>query len=112
MGKVLYPCVLRRRAPSARLAARFGVEEPPISREQKTLWESKFWQYTGQAVGIVIGCTLGCCPLLWLDLERGDRLKREKEQCVIFQSVVDKAWVCGMCPCKGQGWWAFRERVP
>jgi len=76
------------------LATKLGVEEPLLTREQRQLFVTKAWQYVGQVLGIVIGCTLGCCPLLWIDANEGARLKHEKEQRAIFQSTVSK--VCTM----------------
>lgn len=72
------------------LAARFGVEEPPMEREQRHMRVTKTYQYVGQVVGIVIGCSLGCCPLLWLDPDAAARLKKDRERDLIFQKVVEK----------------------
>jgi len=72
------------------LAAYFGVEEPPMTKEQRAMWSSKVWHYGGQSIGIVVGCLLGCAPLLWIDAHEADRLKREKEKDATFQQVVDK----------------------
>lgn len=72
------------------LARRCGVEEPPMCNEQRFLRVTKVWQYTGQCVGIIIGCTLGCCPLLWMDPKEGERLKREKARHHIFEGVIAK----------------------
>jgi len=72
------------------LASRCGVEEPPMSRAQQQMWSTRVWQYGGQVVGIVIGCTLGCCPLLFMDHAKAERLKHEKEQQAVFQSMVEK----------------------
>lgn len=72
------------------IATRCGVEEPPLSKEQQLMHVTKVWQYNGQCIGIVIGCTLGCCPLLWLDPKAADNLKRQKEQDAMLQRVVNK----------------------
>jgi len=61
------------------IAENNGIKEPPLDSEQRLLRITKFWQYTGQVVGIVFGCILGMCPLLFLDLGEAQRLKREKE---------------------------------
>jgi len=72
------------------LAAKFGVEEPYLAREQRQMRVTKVWQYAGQVIGIVIGCTLGCCPLLWLDPEAAQRLKKDRERDHIFDNLVEK----------------------
>lgn len=71
-------------------AIKCGIEEREMTYEQKLLLTSKIWQYGGQCIGIVIGCALGACPLLWLDPEGAARLKKQKEQDEIFKSVVVK----------------------
>lgn len=72
------------------VASRFGVEEPPLEHEQKSMGVTQRWQYGGQVVGIVTGCILGCCPLLWMDPNEGERLKRKKERDAIFDTVIKK----------------------
>merc|ERR1719282_178488 len=72
------------------LAMSFGVQEPPLTDEQRLHPVTRTRQYTGQVVGIVIGCMLGCCPLLWLDPTEAERRKRERERDQIFQSVINK----------------------
>ncbi|CAK0890766.1 unnamed protein product [Prorocentrum cordatum] len=72
------------------LARHFGVEEPPMSSEQRLMRVTKVWQYTGQVLGIVTGCILGCCPLLWLDPHEAERLRKEKEKSEILQAVINK----------------------
>lgn len=72
------------------LATRCGVEEPPMSREQRQMRITKTWLYSGQVIGILIGCTLGCCPLLWLNPEAAIKLKTEKMQSIIFQKATEK----------------------
>lgn len=83
------------------IAARCGVEEPPLTREQRQHPSAKKWQYSGQVIGIVIGCTLGCCPLLWMDPHAAERLKHEREQEKVFQGVVDK--LCHMLHAEAVG---------
>jgi len=72
------------------VARKFGVEEPPLSNEQRKLPSTKYSQYSGQLVGILVGCILGCCPLLWIDPYEGERLKHEKERYEVLQTVINK----------------------
>jgi len=66
------------------------VEEPEMTTEQRNHKTTKVWQYSGQLIGIVIGCILGCCPLLWMDPNEGARQRREKEREEVFESVITK----------------------
>lgn len=59
-----------------------------MSVEQRRLAVTKSWQYFGQVVGVIFGCFLGLCPLLWIDAEEAHRMKREKEQVAVLQTVV------------------------
>lgn len=72
------------------LAAKCGVEEPFLEREQRNMFITKVWQYCGQVIGIIIGCALGCCPLLWLDPKAAERMKKDRERDAIFNKVVSK----------------------
>eukprot|EP00747_Dinoflagellata_sp_TGD_P207333 gnl/TRDRNA2_/TRDRNA2_80907_c0_seq2.p1 gnl/TRDRNA2_/TRDRNA2_80907_c0~~gnl/TRDRNA2_/TRDRNA2_80907_c0_seq2.p1 ORF type:complete len:628 (+),score=110.46 gnl/TRDRNA2_/TRDRNA2_80907_c0_seq2:51-1886(+) len=72
------------------LAERAGFEEPELSRKQRNLGLVKAWQCFGQFWGVIVGCIFGMMPLLWIDANEGERLKREKEQSEVFQTVVDK----------------------
>lgn len=72
------------------VAMRCGVEEPPMTREQKQMRVTRLWQYFGQCFGIVFGCTLGMCPLIWMDPEAAHKKKMEKQQQLLFQHVVDR----------------------
>lgn len=72
------------------LARKAGVEEPPMTAEQRLHTTTKRWQYSGQLIGIVTGCTLGCCPLLWMDPNEGVRQRQEKEREEVFESVITK----------------------
>lgn len=71
-------------------ARRCGIEEPELDYEQKNLPITKRCQYGGRVIGIVLGCTLGCCPLLWIDPNEGERMKREKEREALFETVIKK----------------------
>jgi GAF domain-containing protein len=43
---------------------------------------------SGQAVGVFLGCLVGMCPLLWLDTQKADRLRREDDKRQLFDSVI------------------------
>jgi len=73
-----------------RFATKCGIEEPEMTKEQKQLFKTKAFQYNGQSFGIILGCTLGACPLLWIDPHEGERQRREKAQEVVYATVVEK----------------------
>lgn len=70
------------------VAERNGIKEPPLTSEQRLLKVTKVWQYTGQVIGIIFGCILGACPLLFLDAKVSVRLKREKELQSMFAEAM------------------------
>eukprot|EP00928_Gymnodinium_smaydae_P043537 TRINITY_DN29149_c0_g1_i1.p1 TRINITY_DN29149_c0_g1~~TRINITY_DN29149_c0_g1_i1.p1 ORF type:complete len:955 (-),score=120.26 TRINITY_DN29149_c0_g1_i1:245-3109(-) len=69
-------------------ADKMGIREPPLTSDQRLLPATKVWQYTGQVLGIVFGCFLGACPLLFLDLNESTRLKREKELIAVLTEAM------------------------
>lgn len=72
------------------VAETYGIKEPPLDSDQRLLRVTKVWQYCGQVVGIVTGCILGMCPLLWLDLDKASLLKREKElEAMLAEAMPD-----------------------
>ncbi len=47
------------------LAQKAGIEMPPLESDQLRTFKVKLYQYIGQAFGIIFGCVIGMCPLLW-----------------------------------------------
>jgi hypothetical protein len=45
--------------------------------------------YTTPTPGVLIGCLLGMCSLLFMDLDKGDRIKRRKELETIFSTLLE-----------------------
>lgn len=43
-----------------------------------------------QSVGVTIGCLLGMCSLLFMDLEKKDRLKRQAEMNTLFGTLLEE----------------------
>jgi len=69
-------------------ARKCGIDVPRLTREQLDSKVVKAYSYTGQASGIITGCLLGMCPLLWLDTEEPIRLKKEKDRLAVFDTVL------------------------
>ncbi|CAD7946348.1 unnamed protein product [Amoebophrya sp. A25] len=70
------------------MAQRQGLEMPPLDADQLRATPVKVYQYMGQAFGIVLGCFLGMCPLLWMDPEATEKKKREKTRIDVLNRVV------------------------
>eukprot|EP00294_Goniomonas_avonlea_P003655 CAMPEP_0114544804 /NCGR_PEP_ID=MMETSP0114-20121206/3068_1 /TAXON_ID=31324 /ORGANISM="Goniomonas sp, Strain m" /LENGTH=265 /DNA_ID=CAMNT_0001729201 /DNA_START=257 /DNA_END=1054 /DNA_ORIENTATION=+ len=71
------------------LALKLGLPSAGLSAEQLRMKETKFTTTFGMAVGVIIGCALGMCCLLFKDLDKAERLKREKEMDIIFETVIE-----------------------
>eukprot|EP00929_Paragymnodinium_shiwhaense_P060415 TRINITY_DN30178_c0_g1_i1.p1 TRINITY_DN30178_c0_g1~~TRINITY_DN30178_c0_g1_i1.p1 ORF type:complete len:685 (+),score=133.21 TRINITY_DN30178_c0_g1_i1:66-2120(+) len=71
------------------LAAKYGFDAPPLTRAQESLASVRKYRIRGQVVGIVIGCLAGMFPLLLIDAEKAEKLKRERELDDLFTTVVD-----------------------
>ncbi|CAD7970509.1 unnamed protein product [Amoebophrya sp. A120] len=69
-------------------AQKRGIEMPALDSEQLKLTSVKTYQYGGQACGIVVGCILGMCPLLWMDPDATEKLKKEKTKIDVLNRVV------------------------
>lgn len=70
-------------------ANRLGVPGPSITRMQERLPLTRRVFYSGNAIGMLVGCLLGMFPLLFIDSEKTARLKRQSKIDHLFQSVVD-----------------------
>lgn len=69
-------------------AEKMGFRAPPLSHEQFQLGVVTFYGNVGQCVGIVIGCILGMCPLLWLDVKEAERKKKEQKREGLLADVI------------------------
>ncbi|CAK4611727.1 unnamed protein product [Aphanomyces euteiches] len=55
-------------------ASQLGLADPKLSQSQRLLRSAQIARYAGSTIGIVIGCLLGMCPLLFIDTKE-DKLK-------------------------------------
>ena len=59
---------------------RRGFETPKsLTEEQQDLNIFRMVKNISMCCGIVIGCIIGMCPLLWQDPDKTNKLRREKE---------------------------------
>lgn len=70
------------------MARKAGIDVPRLTAKQLDMRIVKIYSYTGQTWGIVIGCLLGMCPLMWIDPDEPLRLKKEKDRLLVFDSVL------------------------
>ena len=83
--------------------SRLGIHPPNISSAQRRLAVCKNVIIGGSVVGVTIGCLLGASCLLFMDLNKADRMKKAKELETILQTVMEhgddliQAEVSGVC---------------
>ena len=58
-----------------KLAAQVGIRHPNLSKAQIAMTSTKMTTQLGRMVGIVIGCLIGMCPLLFMHNPRSDSAK-------------------------------------
>ena len=67
----------------------YGFEAPKLTRSQEALPVTKNWERLGQLFGVVVGCIIGMCPLLFIDSHKAEKLKQSKRTDEMYQSVVE-----------------------
>ncbi|PFH35729.1 GAF domain-containing protein [Besnoitia besnoiti] len=73
------------------LAQRFGVATPPFEIYTKRAPSSTNLVRTlGAACGVAVGCLLGMTQLLFMDLDRAERLKKQQQLDAIFRLVMQE----------------------
>ncbi|XP_063900031.1 uncharacterized protein LOC135119549 [Zophobas morio] len=72
------------------LAVRLGLNPSNLSHEQCNLKSVKIVTTLGRSVGIILGCLLGMCSLLFMDTKKSDRMKHQKEHNELLKSLIEK----------------------
>ncbi|KAF8820514.1 GAF domain-containing protein [Cardiosporidium cionae] len=67
---------------------KMGLTPPDVCAAQRQLLSFRFCTIIGAVAGIIIGCLLGMSQLFFVDLDRADRLKKQKELDTIFEMVM------------------------
>jgi hypothetical protein len=70
------------------LAMRLGLPHSGLSREQRRLRRVKLFGVAAAAIGVVLGCCLGMTSLLFMDLDKSERSKRQRQLQLIFNGIV------------------------
>ena len=71
-------------------ASRLGLPNANLTVAQYALPRVKMAATMGQCIGVVIGCLLGMTSLLFMDLERADRLKKQAELSTLFETLLNE----------------------
>lgn len=66
----------------------FGFSPPDVIQEQRGLPSFRLATTLGAAFGVAFGCILGMTQLFFMDLDKPERLKRQKELDTIFEMVM------------------------
>ena len=79
------------------LAAKVGLQYPSMTSAQRSLRSTKLLGTLGAAIGVMIGCGLGMINLLFLDLEKADRMKRAEKMRTLFDAIMAEGWELVNC---------------
>lgn len=69
----------------------FGLRIPTISPEQLEMKKVRIIKTLFAALGVALGCALGMSQMLFMDLKKNERLKREKDLAEMFSEVTARA---------------------
>jgi len=68
---------------------RLNLPQHSLTQSQLDLKISRIYRTLGACVGVVTGCLLGMCCLVFIDTDAADRARRAKELQSIFEHVMD-----------------------
>ncbi len=69
---------------------KLGLPVSDMTSDQLTLGSVRAVRTTAMAVGVFSGCLLGMTSLLFMDLDKKERLKRQKELETIFATLAEE----------------------
>ena len=72
------------------LASRLGLPRAHLSVEQMQLRSVKASGTAGAVVGVALGCLLGMSCLLFMDLEKSERVKRQRELRTLYSTLMEE----------------------
>eukprot|EP00921_Rhytidocystis_pertsovi_P011679 GHVQ01018912.1.p1 GENE.GHVQ01018912.1~~GHVQ01018912.1.p1 ORF type:complete len:526 (-),score=80.37 GHVQ01018912.1:1394-2971(-) len=73
-----------------RVAHVIGFAQPNMTKQQMEAPRSRWWYHAGSAVGVAIGCILGMVPLIFIDTQAADRMKKQKAQDELFGTATQE----------------------
>ena len=70
--------------------ARLGLSPPNLSPAQRGLQRVRVVGTLSATAGVICGCLLGMTSLLLMDLEKGERLKKQREMRTLFATLMEE----------------------
>ena len=74
------------------MAIRCGFDAPAMNHAQRSLRSTKCVGTLGAALGVMLGCCLGMVNLLFLDLEKAERMKQAEKMRSLFDAIIAEGW--------------------
>jgi len=71
------------------MVTKMGLPTAELTSSQRLLKSVRLSMTGGAALGVVVGCSLGMTSLLFMDLDKADRMKREQELNTIFETIME-----------------------
>jgi len=72
------------------MAARISIPRANLTAEQHRLRAVKLAGTLGAVVGVITGCLLGMVSLLFMDLEKSERLKKQRELRTLYNTLMEE----------------------
>ena len=70
-------------------ATKLGLPVPKLTRSQRRTRPAKIAGVGGAVFGVVCGCLFAMTQLLFMDLDRADRMRKQKELKTLFDTVME-----------------------
>eukprot|EP00397_Hematodinium_sp_SG-2012_P027181 GEMP01028541.1.p1 GENE.GEMP01028541.1~~GEMP01028541.1.p1 ORF type:complete len:445 (+),score=59.06 GEMP01028541.1:52-1386(+) len=70
--------------------AKIGIPPYYLTPDQLSSQHVRVVRTTAMGIGVMCGCLLGMTSLLFIDLDKADRLKKQKELKTIFKTLAEK----------------------
>ena len=72
------------------LADRVGLPQPGLTKAHHRLPRVKAVGMASAVLGVTLGCLLGMTSLLLMDLDKSDRLKKQRELRTLFDTLMEE----------------------
>lgn len=72
------------------LAASLGLPRAELTLQQLSMQSVRLWGTMGAVVGVAFGCLLGMSSLLFMDLEKSERLKKQRELRTLYTCLMEE----------------------
>jgi GAF domain-containing protein len=72
------------------LASSLGLRRAGLTTEQLSLRSVRISGTLGAAIGVALGCLAGMSCLLFMDLEKSERLKRQRELRTLYTTLMEE----------------------